>query len=112
MGVLSDASSDKGFIYCKINVNGAILHLFNTHLQASYNNSSSSEEKEVAILTRLSQVKMLRKRIIEILNKNHEKEDLVLLVGDLNVNARLESFVLSESTVLEVENPLNFNEYE
>lgn len=36
IGVLSDSASDKGYIYCKIQVNKEILHLFVTHLQASY----------------------------------------------------------------------------
>ena len=35
-GVVSDALSYKGVLYSKININGRILHLFNTHLQASY----------------------------------------------------------------------------
>jgi hypothetical protein len=36
IGILSDSASDKGYIYCRINVKGEILHLFSTHLQASY----------------------------------------------------------------------------
>ena len=36
IGILSDSASDKGYIYCKINIRGETLHLFSTHLQASY----------------------------------------------------------------------------
>jgi hypothetical protein len=36
IGILSDSASDKGYIYCKINARNSILHLFATHLQASY----------------------------------------------------------------------------
>jgi hypothetical protein len=36
IGILSDSASDKGYIYCKIKIDEAILHLFVTHLQASY----------------------------------------------------------------------------
>lgn len=36
IGILSDSASDKGYIYCKIDIKGEILHLFSTHLQASY----------------------------------------------------------------------------
>jgi hypothetical protein len=36
VGVLSDSASDKGFIYCKIKIENNFVHLFNTHLQASY----------------------------------------------------------------------------
>lgn len=36
IGILSDSASDKGYIYCKIKVGDEILHLFSTHLQASY----------------------------------------------------------------------------
>lgn len=39
IGILSDSASDKGYIYCKIKVPAKTshsLHLFSTHLQASY----------------------------------------------------------------------------
>lgn len=36
IGILSDSASDKGYIYCKIKIGDSILHLFVTHLQASY----------------------------------------------------------------------------
>lgn len=36
LGILSDSASDKGYIYCKIRIGDDILHLFVTHLQASY----------------------------------------------------------------------------
>ena len=42
IGVLSDSASDKGYIYCKIKVGDKILHLFNTHLQASYLNRAET----------------------------------------------------------------------
>ena len=35
-GVLSDNLSQKGILYTKIQINDTFLHLFNTHLQASY----------------------------------------------------------------------------
>jgi hypothetical protein len=40
-GVLSDALSHKGVLYAKILVGGSrVLHLFNTHTQASYYGNS------------------------------------------------------------------------
>ena len=44
-GVLSDNLALKGVLYTKININGKILHLFNTHFQASY----IGEEENVVI---------------------------------------------------------------
>ena len=36
IGILSDSASDKGYIYCKIKAQNSFIHLFATHLQASY----------------------------------------------------------------------------
>ena len=39
-GVLSDSLAEKGLLYAKIKIKNSYLHLFNTHLQASYLDSS------------------------------------------------------------------------
>jgi hypothetical protein len=55
IGILSDSASDKGYIYCKINVRGEILHLFVTHLQASYMEVGMDLERELSVKVRLKQ---------------------------------------------------------
>jgi hypothetical protein len=40
-GSQSDGLTQKGVIYAKVKINGAFLHLFTTHLQASYHDISS-----------------------------------------------------------------------
>lgn len=62
LGVFSDSSSDKGYIYCKIDANGNILHLFNLHLQASYLTAEKlSYHKELSLAARRHQIKILKK---------------------------------------------------
>ena len=42
-GVLSDSLAEKGLLYAKIKIQNTFLHLFTTHLQASYLDSSESQ---------------------------------------------------------------------
>jgi hypothetical protein len=61
IGIFSDSASDKGYIYCKINVKGDIIHLFNLHLQASYLTSDkSSYYKDLSLAARRHQCKLLK----------------------------------------------------
>lgn len=46
IGIFSDSSSDKGYLYCKIDINGEILHVFNLHLQASFLASDKSSYRK------------------------------------------------------------------
>lgn len=89
VGVLSDSASDKGYIYCKISVQGRILHLFTTHLQASYLHPGMMAERELSIKTRLHQFRTLMTRVKSILarTRKNPKQEPVLLMGDLNMNA-------------------------
>jgi len=50
-GVLSDNLSMKGVLYTKIDISDCWVHLFNTHLQASY--VGSSEEIKATVVTRI-----------------------------------------------------------
>jgi endonuclease/exonuclease/phosphatase family metal-dependent hydrolase len=91
LGILSDSASDKGYLYCKILINNHILHLFNTHLQASYNYHGSNHQlRKLTIMTRLHQMEILANRMEKILNKErtHPEGDLVIIAGDLNADAR------------------------
>lgn len=67
IGILSDSASDKGYIYCRINVRGDTLHLFVTHLQASYMEVGKDLERELSVKVRLKQSEMLIDRIVHLL---------------------------------------------
>jgi len=84
-GVFSDSLSQKGILYTKIQVKDEILHLYSTHMQASY----FGENQRYPILTRADQFATLRQFIDTTLQNNGHKEgEMVLLVGDFNVDSR------------------------
>lgn len=86
-GVIADALSQKGVLYAKIAIKESYLHLFSTHLQASY--FDSGEGNFIASFeTRLSQLDQVNCIIHQVLEKEYNKQnDKVLFVGDLNVDA-------------------------
>lgn len=64
------------------------MHLFATHLQASYMEPGKELERELSVKVRLKQSEMLIESIAKILGENqYSSKDLVLLVGDLNINS-------------------------
>jgi len=84
-GIFSDSLSQKGVLYVKIQVKDEILHLFQTHTQASY----FGENQRYPILTRGDQLNAIRTFMDECLSKNGWKEnDVTLIVGDLNIDSR------------------------
>eukprot|EP00347_Sterkiella_histriomuscorum_P019255 403342346 len=83
-GVLSDQISYKGVLYCKIDVAGAILHIFQTHTQASYF-GTSVEEFNITFECRLEQLRIIR-MFIEEKTRNATSDELIILCGDINVN--------------------------
>ncbi len=87
-GVVADSLAEKGLIYAKISIKDCYLHLFTTHLQASY--FESGETNFIASLeTRKEQIRFINYLITEVLDKEYDKKkDKVLLVGDMNVDAR------------------------
>ena len=68
----------KGILYMSVLLNGAIpIHLFNTHMQASYNDTRPQSRA-----TRAKQFKQMRKFILK-----HAADGLpVMVLGDFNVN--------------------------
>lgn len=65
------------------------MHLFLTHLQASYMVPGEDKERELSVKVRTRQCEILIDRIKHHLEKNkYEGTELVLLVGDMNINAR------------------------
>jgi endonuclease/exonuclease/phosphatase family metal-dependent hydrolase len=85
-GIYSDWLAAKGVLYAKIRVGGdQHLHLFNTHLQASYLHDYPMSDPAVQI--RLKQLYALR-RFIDAEMRDEAPNQLIILAGDLNVNAR------------------------
>jgi len=87
-GVQSDSLATKGILWAKIQLNSnhpnSYIHIFNTHLQASYGgNASNIRNDEV----RLRQVKQIKEWVLE---KTKKDTFPILLVGDFNVNSRAE----------------------
>lgn len=86
-GVISDSIAEKGIIYAKIKIQNSYLHLFTTHLQASYF-GSSEENFVISFETRMQQIKYVNYFMIDILKNFYDKnKDKILLVGDFNVDA-------------------------
>lgn len=75
----ADKLADKGVLYCKILKDGLLVHVFSTHLQAWDDPLSRSMRK--------MQMNMIKNfmRAMDI----DEANDVVLVVGDLNVNCWL-----------------------
>lgn len=71
-------------LYTKIDVSGAILHLFQTHTQASYF-GTSVEDFKVTFECRLEQLKIIRS-FIEEKTKFAGPKELIIMCGDINVN--------------------------
>lgn len=108
---MSDSASDKGYIYCKIRIGCSALHLFNTHLQASYLTPGADELRDLSIATRKQQLTILKNRALSLLKKNYSHGDLVLMVGDFNINANDPLRVLGPECPIPAFNPLAFHEY-
>lgn len=86
-GVVADSLAEKGLIYAKIAIKDSYLHIFTTHLQASY--FDSGETNFIASFrTRMDQLSHINYLMSEILAKEYDKRnDKILLVGDFNVDA-------------------------
>ncbi|CAD8125965.1 unnamed protein product [Paramecium sonneborni] len=116
-GILSDNLSNKGVLYTKILVNGQILHIFNTHLQASYVGKESNVRATVS--TRIDQMYCIKKFVNQVLQEQQAMaKDLILLVGDYNIDSRYEQGysveVLKQFPILlqQLGNPQKYQEYD
>ncbi len=94
-----DALAAKGVLYSKIKTpNHRHIHLFNTHTQATYHNEYQPDNKSdhKNFLARLKQLEEIRVAVDKCLNTHSRLfrdgpdnfKDLVLVVGDFNVNSR------------------------
>jgi endonuclease/exonuclease/phosphatase family metal-dependent hydrolase len=86
-GVVADSLAEKGLLYAKILVKDSFIHLFTTHLQASYFDSGESNHK-ISCETRLAQLRQINFLMREILKTEYKQNDIALLVGDFNVDAQ------------------------
>ena len=101
-----DSLALKGVLYSKINIQGEILHLFNTHLQASYGDCWAEPgqvyKEKYNVQARLNQMIELRNFISETLLKEslsykkiiespdpdeYSFEDTVIICGDFNAKS-------------------------
>jgi endonuclease/exonuclease/phosphatase family metal-dependent hydrolase len=85
-GVISDSLAEKGVIYTKIMVRDCYLHIFTTHLQASYVNCGEFHFK-VSQETRFSQIRQINTFMSGVLAQEYSKKDKIILCGDFNVDA-------------------------
>ena len=83
--------SSKGCIYAKVYVHGNFVHVFNTHLQASY--YTTFETYKEWINSRLYQWRELAK-FIDLKTKDASSEDIIILCGDFNISSNVLSPVL------------------
>jgi len=115
-GIFSDSLSQKGALYTKIQIKDEFLHLYSTHMQASYFGSN----QKYPILTRADQFTTLRQFMLTTLKKNEcKEEEMVLIVGDFNVDSRKPYIetnqILNYAGFTEyphLKSQDNFNEYE
>ena len=85
-GVLSDQLAKKGILYTQIEVNNTNLHLLTTHLQASYFDSTEFKWN-ISFKARMDQIKEASIIVKSFLDQYYKsKNELVLLVGDFNVD--------------------------
>ncbi|AQS38539.1 metal-dependent hydrolase [Shewanella psychrophila] len=71
----TDCYADKGVVYTKINKNGEIYHVFNTHL-ASFSTNSAK---------RLRRIQLILMRAF-MLTKNIPDDEAVIYIGDFNID--------------------------
>jgi hypothetical protein len=86
-GVLSDDLSYKGVLYAKIVIAERVLHLFNTHTQATYFEDDVRNFKDT-IETRQVQMKLLR-HFLEEKTRDAKDNESIIICGDMNVNGAL-----------------------
>jgi len=81
-GVASDGFVTKGVLYAKVKIGSSYVHVFNTHMQASY--GYEFKENDPYALIRRKQIQQVSSFIAKIaLDDDHP----ILVMGDFNVNA-------------------------
>jgi len=81
-GVASDGFVTKGVLYAKVKIGSSYVHVFNTHMQASY--GYEFKENDPYALIRRKQIQQVSSFIAKIaLDDDHP----IITMGDFNVNA-------------------------
>lgn len=96
-----DSIANKGILYSKIKLQeGKYLHLFNTHLQATYHGRHFEEKALGLMRARLSQVLQMTDFIRKCSEKNWVKDEgvqqSVMLCGDFNITPENEFHPLAK----------------
>lgn len=85
-GVYSDRFAAKGALYARVAIDSTHhVHVFTTHLQASYDHNSKITDPDV--VARLNQIIAFRHFILQC-TADKAPHEPILIMGDLNVNAR------------------------
>ena len=95
INISGDAVGSKGALYSKIKINNKYLFLFNTHLQSTYF-SDSQKNIDFTIQIRTSQTEELINFVYNkllIIPREEVKKGLILIVGDLNIDAHDNKFI-------------------
>lgn len=81
-GIFPDTLANKGVLYCKLDIDGVPLQLFTAHTQSPYETNDMD-------LYRLYRSVTLRQigKIAEFIREKRSQTGLIVLVGDLNINA-------------------------
>ena len=85
-GVIADSLAQKGLLYAKVLVRDSYLHIFTTHLQASYMDSGEYHFR-ISCDTRMEQIRQINSNMSNILAQEYSPKDFILLSGDFNVDA-------------------------
>lgn len=80
-GVASDGFVRKGVLYAKVKVGSSYVHVFNTHLQASY--GYEFVENDPYALIRKKQIQQVSSFIAKVVDDDYP----IVALGDFNVNA-------------------------
>lgn len=72
----SDSLASKGILLTRLLIDGLILDLYTTHMQAGYTDSENRARREQA------------KQVIEFVNRHSPREHSVLIVGDFNMSPK------------------------
>lgn len=81
-GVASDGFVRKGVLYAKVKVGSSYVHVFNTHMQASYGYEFKENDPYASI--RKKQISEVSSFIAKIALDDHHP---IIVMGDFNVNA-------------------------
>jgi len=82
-GSQSDSFVTKGALYAKIQIGHSFVHVFNTHLQASYGFEFNDNNPYIPL--RMKQIRKMRAFIHKLTANDHYP---IMVMGDFNVNAR------------------------